>query len=234
MGRALEWPPCWVAQLWLFGIRWPPSGVCLLVLAGLRIPKQCLSVSVLARKNEISKGCQPASPFLGRIPVGSCLSGRCFKIGKWISFTFSNRCFSNCLLLFCFVVLQSESANELFKIGFFMSYSTMAFLDVSLSFKAKYFGGLPLLHGIWGLGCLIRGTSAWLLGKSSVVLSPLPTVDGSPAVGCFFGETMSLPSLQSQCCSFILSCGGSVHQVFSSSQRKLFSSFRGNCNYLWL
>ena len=50
------------------------------------------------------KWCQPASPFLGRIPVGSCLSGRCFKIGKWISFTFSNRCFSNCLLLFCFVL----------------------------------------------------------------------------------------------------------------------------------
>ena len=181
------------------------------------------------------KWCQPASPFLGRIPKGSCLSGRCFKIGKWISFTFSNRCFSNCLLLlFCFFVLQSESANEPFKIGFFMSYSTTVFLDISLFFKATCFGGLSLLHGIWGLGCLIRGTSSWLFGRNTIVLSPLPTVDGSPAVGCFFGETVSLPSLQSQCCSFILSFGGSVHQVFSSFQRKLFSSFRGNYNYLWL
>ena len=70
-------------------------------LAGLSAGHACWCQQVRGR---ISQWLPPVSQSPGGVPTGSCLSGRCFKISKWVSFTCDPRAFQSGVSVLVFVI----------------------------------------------------------------------------------------------------------------------------------
>ena len=83
----------------------------------------------------------PVSQFPGSVSVGSCLSGRCFKISKWVPFTYGP-CVSQ-YGVFVLVFRSSEFACTPFRSGFSVPYCSIIFPDIfPIGFQSQVFWAL--------------------------------------------------------------------------------------------
>ena len=80
------------------------------------------------------------SPSPGSVPTRSYLSDRCFKISKWVAFTYGPCAFQSGVFVLGFEL--DESVHDLIKSRFFILYNSMIFLDVfPISFQSLVFWG---------------------------------------------------------------------------------------------
>lgn len=162
----------------------------------------------LTRYMEITKWCPPAPPSLERVPTGPCPSNRCFKISKWIFFTYSLIALQTDA--FVLGLGASESACEPIKSRIAVPWSPLDCLDISpIVFQSHTFWVLVSPLQVSRLGVPNGGhkpSTPWreasdLWNSSHCRL---------PCWGWGFGEAASLSLLPSWLSSFTVSCEGTV------------------------
>ena len=124
-------------------------------------------------------------------PNSPCPSDGCFKIGKWIFFTYSLGAFQTA----SFVVgpRVSESIDEPFKSRILVPYSPLGLLNINpVGFQTIHFGGLSLQCWSQGLGCLMWGTNPSLLRKKLHICEILPDYGWAAPKSGIFGGIASL------------------------------------------
>lgn len=173
----------------------------------------------------------PVSPSMENFPVISCLSCRCLKISKLISFTYGPGTFQIGVLHW--LPRTVECVQEPFMRGFFVFYSCKVFLEVSLiGFQSLSFRGLISLRQDLRLECWMWSQTHYYLGKSFIFLRYLLVMDLCAWAGVFLQDGISA-SIHLSAVLFILYCVGSVHPVFWYFSEEIISYIVVYLLYLW-
>lgn len=78
------------------------------------------------------------SQSLDKFSAVSCFSGKCLKIGKWVSFTYGLSTFQTGA--FVLVTRLNESTHEPFKCGFSVPYRFIFLNIMPIGFQSQVFG----------------------------------------------------------------------------------------------
>lgn len=162
---------------------------------------------------------------LYKVPTFSCLSGKCFKISKLVSFTYDLGTFQ--IHVFVLGSSASKSVHESLRVGSpFRSVSQLSWIQSSLAFKVWHVGGLlSLMQGL-RVGSLMWSTDPSLLRKKFCTFETLPNCGSQHLWWSLFwqGRVLTSPTYLSAVL-FVFCCGGPGHPICWSFSEEIITVY---------